>query len=93
MFKLEDVELTFTDAALNAAAELALGRKTGARGLRAIIEESLLDVMYELPSLEHVEKCVIDATSEGKINSPVLLSKTGQIIEITDMKKNHSKSA
>ncbi|HCH36175.1 MAG TPA: ATP-dependent Clp protease ATP-binding subunit ClpX, partial [Dehalococcoidia bacterium] len=93
LFKLEDVELTFTDAALNAAAELALGRKTGARGLRAIIEESLLDVMYELPSLEHVEKCVIDASPDGKINAPVLLSKTGQVIEISNVNKTQSKSA
>ena len=93
LFMLENVELVFTKEALNAAAEQALGRKTGARGLRSIIEESLLDVMYELPTTENVEKCVIDASPEGQINPPVLLSKTGQVIEITTLNSDHSKTA
>jgi len=59
-FELEDVELEFTDDALNAVADQALLRGTGARGLRAIIEEVLVDVMYELPSRDDVEKVVID---------------------------------
>lgn len=59
-FELEDVELEFTDEALAALADQALERKTGARGLRSIIEEVLLGVMYELPSREDVGRVVID---------------------------------
>src|SRR6185295_317465 len=59
-FELEDVELEFTEDALGAVADQALLRGTGARGLRAIIEEVLVDVMYELPSRDDVEKVVID---------------------------------
>ncbi len=82
LFALDGVELSFTQESLEAAAEQAMGRQTGARGLRTIIEEALLDVMFELPSLDHVEKCVIDADGEGKVGRPVLLSKTGQVIEL-----------
>ena len=80
LFMLDGVELTFTPASLMAAAEQALGRQTGARGLRSIIEEVLLDVMYELPSLEHIQRCVIDVDGEGKLALPVLFSKTGQVV-------------
>jgi len=59
-FELEDVELEFSDDALEAVADQALLRGTGARGLRAILEEVLLNVMYDLPSRTDVEKCVID---------------------------------
>ncbi len=82
LFALDGVELSFTQESLEAAAEQAMGRQTGARGLRTIIEEALLDVMFELPSLDHVEKCMIDADGEGKVGPPVLLSETGQIIEL-----------
>jgi ATP-dependent Clp protease ATP-binding subunit ClpX len=60
-FEFEDVELEFTDDALAAVADQALLRGTGARGLRAILEEVLLGVMYELPSRDDIEKVVIDA--------------------------------
>jgi ATP-dependent Clp protease ATP-binding subunit ClpX len=60
-FEFEDVELEFTDDALGAVADQALLRGTGARGLRAILEEVLLGVMYELPSRDDIEKVVIDA--------------------------------
>ncbi len=82
LFALDGVELSFTQESLEAAAEQAMGRQTGARGLRTIIEEALLDVMFELPSLDHVEKCMIDADGEGKVGPPVLLSETGQVIEL-----------
>ncbi len=59
-FELEDVELEFSDDALDAVADQALLRGTGARGLRAILEEVLLNVMYDLPSRTDVQKCVID---------------------------------
>jgi ATP-dependent Clp protease ATP-binding subunit ClpX len=59
-FELDNVELEFTDDALEAVAEQALLRGTGARGLRAILEEVLLEVMYDLPSRTDISKCVID---------------------------------
>jgi len=61
LFQMEEVELTFKDEALQAIAEKAIERKTGARGLRSIMEGILLDTMYDLPSLEGVEEVVISA--------------------------------
>jgi ATP-dependent Clp protease ATP-binding subunit ClpX len=60
MFELDNVELELNEEALEAVAEQALLRGTGARGLRAILEEVLLEVMYDLPSREDIGKCVID---------------------------------
>lgn len=59
LFSLEGVKLQFTEGALKAIAEEALKRKSGARGLRAIIEEVMLDIMYELPSLKGVKECLV----------------------------------
>lgn len=59
LFIMEDVELEFEDNAVREIAKIALERKTGARGLRAVIENALLDIMFELPSMENVEKCII----------------------------------
>jgi len=59
-FHFDDVELTFSDDALDAIAEEALKRGTGARGLRAILEDVLLEVMYELPSRDDVTRCIVD---------------------------------
>ena len=55
------MELVFTEDALEATADKALTHKTGARGLRSTIEEALLDVMYEIPSMENVRKCIVNA--------------------------------
>jgi ATP-dependent Clp protease ATP-binding subunit ClpX len=72
LFKMEGVDLEFRESALLLIAKKALERKTGARGLRSIMEHSLLEVMYELPSLKNLSKVVID---EGVIlgNTPPLL--------------------
>ncbi|HTN60983.1 MAG TPA: ATP-dependent Clp protease ATP-binding subunit ClpX, partial [Devosia sp.] len=59
LFNMEEVELTFHEDALKAIAKRAIERKTGARGLRSIMEAILLDTMYDLPSLEGVEEVVI----------------------------------
>ena len=76
-FEFEDVELTFTDDALEAIADQALLRGTGARAHRAILEEVLLSVMYDLPSRTDVGSCVIDgAVVLDKVN-PTLVPKTG----------------
>ncbi len=58
-FAMDDVELEFTDEALMAISEKALGRNSGARGLRSVVENSILDVMYELPTYKDIKKCVI----------------------------------
>lgn len=60
LFEMEDIKLSFTDDALKSIAEKALSRKTGARGLRSIMENILLDTMYELPSLDDVDEVVIN---------------------------------
>ena len=73
LFSMEGVELEVRPAALQAIARKALKRKTGARGLRSILEGTLLDTMYELPSMENVSKVVID---EGMIEGgakPILI--------------------
>lgn len=59
LFSLDDVELTFTDEALEAVARQALERKTGARGLRAILESALMDIMFNLPSQQDYKKCIV----------------------------------
>ena len=61
LFEMEDVNLTFSDDALGAIARRAIARKTGARGLRSILEGNLLDSMFELPSLDQVEEVVINS--------------------------------
>ena len=71
MFELDGVELEFTDDALLAIAEKALERKTGARGLRAILEEVLQPVMFEIPSREDVERVVIDTPAVKGTGEPV----------------------
>ena len=92
LFSLDGVELVITPKALESAAAQAITRKTGARGLRTIIEEVLLDVMFELPSLDQVRKCVIDVDADGKLSTPRLLSQSGHVMEISGFGGN-AKSA
>lgn len=73
LFEMEDVELDFRDDALQAVAELAMERKTGARGLRSILENVLLDTMYEIPSKEDVAKVVVDAAVVRGESDPLLI--------------------
>jgi ATP-dependent Clp protease ATP-binding subunit ClpX len=81
---LDKVELVFTEDALDAAAERALRYKTGARGLRTLIEEILLDVMYEIPSRSDVRKCVISADTILQGKSPLLLTRSERVVEMED---------
>ncbi len=80
LFELDQVELVLTDDALEAAAEEALGRKTGARGLRTILEETLLDVMYEIPSRKDVVKCVVNGETIRRKVRPLLLTESGRVV-------------
>ncbi|MDQ6969509.1 MAG: ATP-dependent Clp protease ATP-binding subunit ClpX [Mariprofundus sp.] len=71
----DHVELSFTDGALEAIAEKAIKRKTGARGLRAIMELVMLDVMYDIPTMTGVEKCVVNRDAVEDKGKPLLLLK------------------
>lgn len=73
-FELDDVELSFTPAALEATARQAEERRTGARGLRSTIEDVLLDVMYDIPSLENVRKCIVDENVILNHTRPLLMT-------------------
>jgi len=73
MFEIEGVNLRFTDSALSAVSTEALKRKSGARGLRAIMETSMLDIMYTLPSVENVKECVIGEDVVLNNEDPILL--------------------
>jgi len=79
-FEMEEVKLKFTDKALQSIASQAIERGTGARGLRAILEEILLDVMYEVPGRDDVTECIIDekVVLEGKAPSLISKKKIGQ---------------
>jgi ATP-dependent Clp protease ATP-binding subunit ClpX len=78
VFELDNVELELTPDALEAVAEQALLRGTGARGLRAILEEVLLEVMYDLPSRTDIGKCVIDRSVVLDKVNPTLVPRTGK---------------
>ena len=81
-FSLDSVELVLTDDALEAAAEEALRHKTGARGLRTVLEECLLDVMYEIPSRGDVKKCVVDGDAIRGLRRPLMLTRSGQALNL-----------
>lgn len=73
LFEYENVKLKFTDPSLSRIAQEALLRKSGARGLRAIIEEIMLDVMYDIPSKPNVKECIINEEVVSKTKSPTLI--------------------
>ncbi|MCE2525422.1 MAG: ATP-dependent Clp protease ATP-binding subunit ClpX [Acidimicrobiia bacterium] len=72
-FEYENVELEFTQEALEAVADVAMARGTGARGLRAVMEEVLLDLMFDLPGRSDIERCVIDANTVRANANPTLV--------------------
>ena len=80
LFKMDDVELAFTDDALHAIAEDAIEQKTGARGLRTVVEELLLDVMYDAPSMPEIRKCVVSAETVRNRTRPLLVTESGQVV-------------
>lgn len=80
MLELDDVDLEFTEEALSAISEKAIERKTGARGLRSIIEESLIDIMFDVPSNENVTKVVITTQTINEETEPELYDAEGNLI-------------
>ncbi|MGB9976028.1 ATP-dependent Clp protease ATP-binding subunit ClpX [Thermovenabulum sp.] len=86
LFEMDNVQLEFTDEALGLIAQEALKRKTGARGLRAIMEEIMMDVMYEIPSRQDIAKCVVTKEVVLKKEPPILVTserKKGKKKEVT----------
>ncbi|ARE41784.1 ATP-dependent Clp protease ATP-binding subunit ClpX [Rhodovulum sp. P5] len=73
LFELEDTRLTFTDDALSAIAKRAIERKTGARGLRSIMEDILLDTMFDLPGMEGVEEVVVNEEAVASEAAPLMI--------------------
>ena len=73
LFELDGVKLTFTDEAINAIAKLTVKRKTGARGLRAIIENVIMDIMYETPSDESIKECIINEDVVNGLADPEII--------------------
>ncbi|MBU4380455.1 MAG: ATP-dependent Clp protease ATP-binding subunit ClpX, partial [Proteobacteria bacterium] len=73
LFELDKVELRFTENALTSIAKQAIQRKTGARGLRNVLEKSMLEIMYKLPSLSGVRECVINQAVVENGMEPLLL--------------------
>ena len=80
MLELDNVELVFSEEALSAISEKAIARKTGARGLRSIIEEALIDIMYDVPSSEDVTKVVITEQTINDEVEPELYDSEGNLI-------------
>ena len=78
IFAMDGVELTFKKDALKAIAGMALTRKTGARGLRSIMEEIMLEVMYEIPSRKDIKRCVLSKEVIEKTMEPILVTDSGQ---------------
>ncbi len=76
-FEFEDTNLKFTDGALTSVSIEAIKRKSGARGLRAILEDVMLDIMYDLPSQPNVRECIINEEVVNKKTDPVLLYESG----------------
>lgn len=79
LFKMEGVDLEFQKEALTSIAKKALARKMGARGLRSILENILLDTMYDLPSLEGVNKVVVDESVVDNLSKPILIYEQDEI--------------
>lgn len=73
LFEMEGTSLEFRDTALRAIAEKCVEKKTGARGLRSILEKTLLNTMYELPSINHAKKVIVDETSISGESEPIIM--------------------
>ena len=74
-FEMEGVELTFTEEALKEIVKEAIRKKTGARGLRALLEEIMMDTMYDLPTMADVEGCIVKGTTVTRRENPEFIAK------------------
>jgi ATP-dependent Clp protease ATP-binding subunit ClpX len=83
LFEMEDVELELRESALDAIAKLAMERKTGARGLRSILESALLDSMYRVPSEEHVAKVVVEDSVIRGESEPLIIYESNEVGKVS----------
>ncbi len=93
LFAMDGVELEFEKAALEEIGKKAIERKTGARGLRGIIEEAMLDIMYEIPSREDIKKCVINKDTILKKKEPTLVLTDGKKKDKTKKSSNRESAS
>ena len=87
LFNMDKVSLSFTEEALEAAAEMAIAQNTGARGLRSILEKTLLNVMYELPSLSGVTHCSVNVDAIQGRDEVKMSKESGEIIHLPSMER------
>ncbi|MBQ3847651.1 MAG: ATP-dependent Clp protease ATP-binding subunit ClpX [Clostridia bacterium] len=87
LLDMDNVELEITDDAVDAIAEIALERNTGARGLRAIVEDIMTDIMFDVPSAKNVKKCIVDADVIRKKKKPELILRKTRTADIKETKE------
>jgi ATP-dependent Clp protease ATP-binding subunit ClpX len=98
LFGMDSMELVFTEDGLRAIAEEALGQKTGARGLRTVVEDVLLEVMFEAPSRTDIAKCIVTTDTVKSRRHPLLVTKSGQVLngdasELPELPEESAESA
>ena len=86
----EDTNLKFTEGSLTSVSKEAIKRKSGARGLRAILEDVMLDIMYDLPSQPNVKECIINEEVVTAKSDPILLYVSGEAEEEEEKEKKVS---
>ena len=92
LFEMDGVELILTEDALRAVAKEAIERKTGARGLRAIMEDVMLDVMFDIPSEENIKACEIDGDVIRKLKKPTIIRKDAIRLDAPKAPRAHRKA-
>jgi len=92
LFEYDGVALEFEEDALKAIAKEALDRKTGARGLRTILEGAMLDIMYDIPSREDINKCIITEDTILKKQEPQIVLHDAKSLKANDKRKKESAS-
>ena len=92
LFEMDGVELILTEDALRAVAKEAIERKTGARGLRAIMEDVMLDVMYDIPSEEDIKACEIDGDVIRKLKKPTIIRQDAIRLDAPKAPRSHRKA-
>ena len=91
LFEMDGVDLVVTDAALKAVAHKAIERKTGARGLRAIMEDIMLDIMFDIPSQHNIKRCEIDIGTINKETPPKLFTGDGEQTSVRQLPAAHKR--
>jgi len=89
LFSLDDVKLEFDDEAISTSAKLAIERKIGARGLRSIIESFMIDIMYEIPSADNIEKVVVTKDTVEK-KAPAIIHYKNEKDAVIELKPDEA---